>query len=138
MATSAGGVAPEPQPAGGLAEAASPRRPHLVVVTTRAGGGTAGKHAALIARFWHPAERAWRENTFESLEHALRLFVDESGWTLRQQQQLDRPHSHELVFEASRADFSRPSTEDILRDVGLTPERVADVLDGVDRPDRGR
>jgi hypothetical protein len=70
---------------------------------------------------------------FDSLDHALRLFVDESGWVLRQQQALDSPEAHELIFEARREDFSRPSTEQILQDVGLSPEEVAHLLDRVDR-----
>jgi hypothetical protein len=57
------------------------------------------------------------------------LFVDESGWVLRQQQNLDGPHAHELIFEARREDFSRPSTEQILQDVGLTPQDVAKLLE---------
>jgi hypothetical protein len=59
--------------------------------------------------------------------------VDESGWVLRQQQALDGPHEYELIFEARRENFSRPSTEAMLQDVGLTPEDVADLLDRVDR-----
>jgi hypothetical protein len=54
--------------------------------------------------------------------------VDESGWVLRQQQALDGPHAHELIFEARREDFSRPSTQQILEDVGLTPQDVAKLL----------
>jgi hypothetical protein len=70
---------------------------------------------------------------FDSLDHALRLFVDESGWVLRQQQALDAPDTHELIFEARREDFSRPSTAEMLEDVGLTREDVAKLLDQVDR-----
>jgi hypothetical protein len=72
---------------------------------------------------------------FESLDHALRLFVDESGWVLQQQQPLDAPEAHELIFEARREDFSRPSTEQMLQEVGLSPDEVAKLLDGVDRED---
>jgi hypothetical protein len=105
-------------------------RVHWVVVMTRPpredekvpGGAT------LLTRFWHPRDRCWSENAFESLDHALRLFVDESGWVLRQQQALDQPHAHELIFEARREDFSRPSTEQMLQDVGLTPQDVAKLL----------
>jgi hypothetical protein len=82
----------------------------------------------LLTRFWHPRDRSWSENAFESLDHALRLFVDESGWVLRQHQPLDLPQAHELLFEARREDFSRPSTEQMLQEVGLTPEDVADLL----------
>jgi hypothetical protein len=63
----------------------------------------------------------------------LRLFVDESGWVLRQQQALDGPQVYELIFEARREDFSRPSTEEMLQDVGLTPQDVAKLLHGVDQ-----
>jgi len=52
---------------------------------------------------------------------------------LRQQQALDGPQAHELLFEARREDFSRPSTEQILHEVGLTPEDVADLMNRVDR-----
>ena len=83
----------------------------------------------LIARFWHPSLRRWSETPFESLEHAMHLFVDESGWVLRQQQALDGPHAFELIFEARREDFSRPSTEAMLQDVGL-------LRGGRGRPDR--
>ena len=105
-------------------------RVHWVVVVTRpvrdGDKGPAG--AILLTRFWHPRDHCWSENAFESLDHALRLFVDESGWVLRQQQALDGPHAHELIFEARREDFSRPSTEQILQDVGLTPQDVAKLL----------
>jgi hypothetical protein len=105
-------------------------RVHWVVVTTRAARAEdkvpAG--AILFTRFWHPRDHSWSENAFESLDHALRLFVDESGWVLRQQQALDGPHAFELIFEARREDFSRPSTQQILEDVGLSPEDVAKLL----------
>jgi hypothetical protein len=63
------------------------------------------------------------------------LFVDESGWVLRQQQALDGPHAYELIFEARREDFSRPSTQQILEDVGLTPQDVAKLLKQGDSTD---
>jgi len=112
-----------------------PGRVHLVVVVTRAvtPADSAPPGAQLVARFWHPSLHRWREAAFESLEHAMHLFVDESGWVLRQQQALDGPHEYELIFEARRENFSRPSTEAMLQDVGLTPEDVADLLDRVDR-----
>lgn len=115
-----------------------PGRPHLVVVTTRAlaGDESTTPGAALRTRFWHPRDRRWSENDFESLEHARRLFVEESGWVLRQEQALDMPLAYELVFEAHRVDFTRPSQEQILRDVGLTPERVNRMLEQVDRERR--
>jgi hypothetical protein len=87
----------------------------------------------LIARFWHPSLRRWNETPFESLEHAMHLFVDESGWVLRQQQALDGPHAFELIFEARREDFSRPSTEAMLQDVGLSAEDVADLIERIER-----
>lgn len=125
---------PEPAAAPAPDAAAVGGRRHLVVVTTRAvrAGEAAPTGALLVTRFWHPRDRRWSENAFESLEHALRLFVDESGWTLLQQQALDAPHAHELVFQARREDFQRPSTEELLREVGLDPGAVAELLD---RPD---
>jgi hypothetical protein len=106
-----------------------------VVVVTRAVTAKvqAPPGAMLIARFWHPSLRHWSETPFESLEHALHLFVDESGWVLRQQQALDGPHAFELVFEARREDFSRPSTEAMLQDVGLSAEDVADLIERIER-----
>jgi hypothetical protein len=112
-----------------------PGRIHWVVVLTRRvePGDKAPPGSTLVTRFWHPRDHRWTENVFDSLDHALRLFVDESGWVLRQQQQLDSPEAHELIFEARREDFSRPSTEQILQDVGLSPEEVANLLNRVDR-----
>ena len=84
---------------------------------------------------WYPSLRLLRQTTAgdwpevtHRLEHALRLFVDETGWILRQQQSLDAPHAWELIFEARREDFSGPSTEQILEDVGLSPADVAGML----------
>lgn len=131
--------APVPLPDPAAAAVAEPQgRVHLVVVVTRAlAAGEAGDATAqLRTRFWHPRDHRWSENDFESLEHARRLFVEESGWVLRQEQALDAPLAHELVFEAQRADFARPSKEDILRDVGLTPEGVNRLLARVDRERR--
>src|SRR3954469_21688261 len=85
-----------------------PGRIHWVVVMTRA-TRLEDKVAAgmtILTRFWHPRDRCWSENAFESLDHALRLFVDESGWVLRQHQLLDVGQAHELLFEARREDFS--------------------------------
>jgi len=112
-----------------------PGRVHLVVVVTRPVTATdqAPHGATLVARFWHPSLRRWSESPFESLEHALHLFIDESGWALRQQQALDGPHAYELVFEARREDFSRPSAEAMLQDVGLSAEDVADLIERVER-----
>jgi hypothetical protein len=105
-------------------------RVHWVVVMTRPTrqSDNVPDGTVLLTRFWHPRDRCWSENAFESLDHALRLFVDESGWVLRQQQSLDGPHIHELIFEARREDFSRPSTEQMLQEVGLTPQDVASLL----------
>jgi hypothetical protein len=110
------------------------------VVSTRAvsPGETAPAGAVLRTRFWHPRDRRWSENAFDSLDHALHLFVEESGWVLRQQQALDRPYAHELIFEARRQDFSRPSAEEMLRDVGLTPREVAGLIERVDAERRGK
>lgn len=110
-------------------------RVHLVVVVTRAAApkDQAPPGAKLIARFWHPSLHRWSETPFESLEHALHLFVDESGWVLRQQQALDEPHAFELVFEARREDFSRPSAEAMLQDVGLSAEDMSALIERVER-----
>lgn len=114
---------------------ARPGRIHFVVVTTRAvhPGDQVPPGTTFLTRFWHPRDHRWSENAFESLDHALRLFVDESGWVLRQQQALDGSQAHELIFEARREDFSRPSTAQMLEEVGLTPDEVANLLDRVDR-----
>jgi hypothetical protein len=105
-------------------------RVHWVVVMTRPARTTdqAPPGAMLLTRFWHPRDHRWSENAFESLDHAVRLFVDESGWVLRQQQILDGPLVYELIFEARREDVSRPSTEQMLQEVGLTPQDVAKLL----------
>jgi hypothetical protein len=117
-------AAPVPAPQSAEAAAGRPGRPHLVVVRCRPATPADGEPDAppLRTRFWHPRDQRWSENSFESLDHALRLFVDESGWTLLQQQQLDSPLAHELIFEARREDFTGPTTEQILREVGLEPE----------------
>ena len=112
-------------------------RVHWVVVITRALSeeDRAPAGMVLMTRFWHPRDHRWSENAFESLDHALRLFVDESGWVLRQQQALDGPHAYELIFEARREDFSRPSTEQMLKEVGLDPQDVAKLLNRVEGKD---
>lgn len=118
----------------------SPSRLHLVVVTTRAldGREAASTGATLRTRFWHPRDRRWSENDFESLEHARCLFVDESGWLLRQEQVLDAPLAQEWIFEAHRIDFTRSSKEQILREIGMTPDSVDRLLKQVeqDQPDQ--
>ncbi len=102
---------------------------HLVVVTTAPISPSPPETGPLLrTRFWHPGDQRYSENDFESLEHALRLFVDESGWTLRQDQGLDSPLSREWIFEARKADFTRPSKEEILEDIGLSPEQVKRAL----------
>ena len=128
-------VEAQPQTDPRLLRSQRPGRVHLVVVVTRAidGQSTGPQPHTLISRFWHPRDHRWRENMFESLEHALHLFVDESGWVLRQQQRLDAPLAFELIFEARREDFSRPSTEAMLEDAGFTPEDAADLIGGVER-----
>lgn len=130
-------LAPADEPKTAPTEQGTGGRPHLVVVRTRPIDRTqdadAPNGAVILTWFWHPRDRVWSRNYFESLEHALRLFVDESGWRLLQQQPLDAPHQNEIIFEARRADFARPSTEDLLREIGMTPTSVARLLD---RPDR--
>jgi hypothetical protein len=114
-----------------------PGRPHLVVVVTRAvrPEDNVPSHTTLITRFWHPRDQRWSENTFESLEHALHMFLEESGWLLRQQQSLDAESASELIFEARREDFTGPTTEALLEEVGLTPGDVAELMDRVKRED---
>lgn len=132
-------AAPAVETASASVESERPGRVHWVVVVTRRVEPTdrVPPGSTLVTRFWHPRDHKWNENVFDSLDHALRLFVDESGWVLRQQQVLDAPEAHELIFEARREDFSRPSTEQILQDVGLSPEEVANLLDRVDRNGEG-
>jgi hypothetical protein len=131
---------PLPAPAGAPEVLDAPQRKHLVVVTTRAlaQGESSIQGALLRTRFWHPRDHRWNENDFESLEHAKRLFIEESGWVLRQEQSLVAPLAFELIFEAHRVDFTRPSQEQILRDVGLTPESVNRMLQRVDRERRSQ
>jgi hypothetical protein len=129
------GPAPAVQTAADPLMSERPGRVHWVVVVTRRvePRDKVPPDSTLITRFWHPRDHKWSENVFDSLDHALRLFVDESGWVLRQHQALDAPGAHELIFEARREDFSRPSTEQMLQDVGLSPEEVATLLDRMDR-----
>ena len=61
--------------------------------------------------------------------------MDESGWVLRQDQSLDGPLSREWIFEAKRSDFTQPSQEEILREIGLTPEGVNQMLEKTERTD---
>jgi uncharacterized protein YceK len=130
-----GSLLPAVEAAAGPLRTERPGRVHWVVVTTRRVATREGHEGAstIQTRFWHPRDHRWSENVFDSLDHALRLFVDESGWVLRQHQTLDLPDAHELIFEARREDFSRPSTAEMLEDVGLTRDDVAKLLDRVDR-----
>ena len=133
------GPAPAVEAAADPLTSGRPGRVHWVVVVTRRVAPTdkVPPGSTLVTRFWHPRDHRWTENVFDSLDHAIRLFVDETGWALRQQQVLDGPEAHELIFEARREDFSRPSTEQILKEVGLSPEEVAHLLDRVDRNGEG-
>jgi hypothetical protein len=126
-----------PAPAEDLQRERPSVRVHLVVVTTRAldAHETTPASNALRTRFWHPKDHRWSENDFASLEHALRLFVDVSGWVLLQDQALDAPLASEWIFEAHRIDFTRATKEQILSDIGLTPEGVTRLLEDVsERP----
>jgi hypothetical protein len=106
----------------------------LVVVRTRPAAGAAADSAGeIVTRYWHPRRRAWQEQTFESLEHAMHLFVEENGWALRQQQLLDRPGAEELIFTARLEELDQPSARELLlEEVGLTPEDAEALLDRVD------
>jgi hypothetical protein len=122
---------PVPDPRASLTRPPSGHRTHLVVVRTRpADPGSPGE---LVTRYWHPGRRAWQEQTFESLEHAMHLFVEENGWELRQQQPLDRAGAEELIFAARPEDLDRPSARELLQEeVGLTPEDAEAMLERVD------
>lgn len=128
---------PEP-----LASPVAPPSPHdvrLVVVTTRPADDVApGGTPMLIARYWHPREARWIELPFESAEHAVRLFVDENGWVLRQQQILDTPAHHEMIFETKVERLHLPDATEVLEtEVGLAPEDVEEILQRVEeRVDR--
>jgi hypothetical protein len=107
---------------------------HLVVVRSRPSAGTAADATGeIVTRYWHPRRRAWQEQKFESLEHAMHLFVEENGWVLRQQQLLDRAGAEELIFTVRLDELDQPSARDLLLDeVGLTPEDAEALLDRVD------
>ena len=128
-------VVPQPTVAEQPAEALPRRRSHLVVVVTRAldpsEAGDSG--AALRARHWNPYEHRWSEHDYDTLESLRRRHVEEEGWELLQEQRLDAPHATELIFKAYRVDFTRPSREQILRDIGMTPDDVNHMLEDVDR-----
>jgi hypothetical protein len=120
------------------AETLIPRRTHLVAVITRAlveaDGAEPGDR--LRARYWNPHDRRWNEADYDSLESLRRRHIEEDGWELLQEQQLDAPLSVELIFKAHRIDFTRPSREQILRDIGMTPDDVDHLLEHVDREEQ--
>jgi hypothetical protein len=117
------------------AESPPPLRSHLVAVVTRAlDEGEAGDSGAVIrARYWNPYEHRWSEHDYDGLESLRRRHIEEEGWELLQEQQLDAPLAVELIFRAHRIDFTRPSREQILRDIGMTPDDVSQLLEDVDR-----
>ncbi|HEY7481092.1 MAG TPA: hypothetical protein VH680_11310 [Gemmatimonadales bacterium] len=117
------------------AETLLPRRTHLVTVTTRplVEADRAEPGATMRARYWHPHERRWQETDYESVEALRERHIKETEWELLQEQQLDAPLAFELIFKAHRIDFTRPSREQILRDIGMTPDDVNHLLEHVDR-----
>ncbi len=132
-------IVPLPAVAEQPIESVPPRRSHLVAVITRAltADDQAEAGATIRERYWNPYQRRWYEEDFESLESLRRRHVEEGGWELLQEQALDAPHATELIFKAHRIDFTRPSREQILRDIGLTPDDVSHLLDHVDREQEG-
>jgi hypothetical protein len=126
---------PKPAIAEQVVETGPPRRPHLVVVVTRAldPNDAGGSGAALRARYWNPHERRWSEHDYDSLEGLRRRHIEEEQWDLLQEQPLDAPLAVELIFKAHRIDFTRPSREQILRDIGMTPDDVNHLLEDVNR-----
>jgi hypothetical protein len=126
---------PQPAVAEQPAEEVPRRRSHLVVVVTRAlDPGEAGESGAVLrARYWNPYERRWSEHDYDTVEALRHRHTDEEGWDLLQEQQLDAPLAVELIFRAHRIDFTRPSREQILRDIGMTPDDVSQLLEDVDR-----
>lgn len=134
-----GKAVPLPAVAEQPAEFAPPRRTHLVTVVTRALTEQDGPEpgATLRERYWNPHDRRWSEADFESMESLRHRHVEEGGWELLQEQKLDAPLAVELIFKAYRVDFTRPSREQILRDIGMTPDDVNDLMDHVDREQEG-
>jgi hypothetical protein len=128
-------TAPKPAVAEQPAESGPPRRAHLVVMVTRAldEREVMGSGAVLRARYWNPHEHRWTQTDYVSLEVLRHRHIDEEGWELLQEQQLDAPLAVELIFKAHRVDFTRPSREQILRDIGMTPDDVNQLLEDVDR-----
>ena len=97
----------------------------------QAEGGAGG--GAVRERYWNPHERRWSEADYDSLESLRHRHIDEEGWELLQEQRLEAPLAVELIFRAHRVDFTRPSREQILRDIGMTPDDVSQLLEDVDR-----
>jgi hypothetical protein len=130
---------PLPAVADQPSESLPAKRSHLVAVVTRAlvEGGGAEPGAALRERYWNPHDRRWSEADFDSLESLRRRHIEEGGWELLQEQKLDAPLAVELIFKAHRVDFTRPSREQILRDIGMTPDDVSDLLGHVDGEQEG-
>jgi hypothetical protein len=128
-------VVPQPAVAEQPAENQPRRRSHLVAVVTRAldPGEADDPGATLRARYWNPHERRWSEHDYDTIEALRRRHTDEEGWELLQEQGLDAPLAVELIFRAHRIDFTRPSREQILRDFGMTPDDVSQLLEDVDR-----
>ena len=128
-------VAPQPAVAEQPAESLPRRRAHLVVVVTRAlSASEAGDSGAVLrGRYWNPHEHRWSEHDYDTLESLRRRHTEEEGWDLLQEQPLDAPLAAELIFKAYRVDFTRPSREQILRDIGMTPDDVSQLLEDVDR-----
>ena len=130
---------PLPAVAEQLDESLPSRRTHLVAVVTRAlveeDGANPGD--TIRERYWNPHYRRWLEADFDSLESLRRRHIEEVGWELLQEQSLDAPLAVELIFRAHRVDFTRPSREQILRDIGLTPDDVSDLLGQVNREHEG-
>jgi hypothetical protein len=126
---------PQPAIAEQPVEALPRRRSHLVAVVTRAlDPSEAGDSGAVLrARYWNPHEHRWSEHDYDTLESLRRRHTEEEGWELLQEQRLDAPLATELIFKAYRVDFTRPSREQILRDIGLTPDDVSQLLEDVDR-----
>lgn len=131
---------PLPAVAEQLDESLPSRRTHLVAVVTRAlveeDGANPGD--TIRERYWNPHDRRWLEADFDSLESLRRRHIEEVGWELLQEQSLDAPLAVELIFRAHRVDFTRPSREQILRDIGLTPDDVSDLLGQVNREHEGQ
>lgn len=130
-----GEAAPQPAVAEQLSESLPPRRSHLVTVVTRALAAGEGLEPGFTVRerYWNPHDRRWSEADFDSLESLRRRHIEEGGWELLQEQALDAPLAVELIFRAHRIDFTRPSREQILRDIGMTPDDVNAMLGQVQR-----